>query len=94
MEYQFNVFNVTNHSSFDIPQDQTNIGQAYVGNEANYGQVQAAAGQEASQLPSLYVLPTSSKSSTGQVTSPTSFGSVTGPIGSSRVITAGVRFTY
>jgi hypothetical protein len=94
MEYQFNVFNLTNHPSFDIPQDQTQIGQAYVGDEANYGQVQAVAGQEASQLPNLYVLPTATKSATGQLTSSTNFGSVTSAIGSSRVVTAGVRFTY
>ncbi|MGD0914518.1 MAG: hypothetical protein ABR928_21705, partial [Terracidiphilus sp.] len=94
MEYQFNVFNLTNHPSFDIPQDQTQIGQAYVGNEANYGQVQAVKGQEAQQLPNLYVLPTASKNAMGQTTSNTNFGAVTDSIGSARVVTGGVRFTY
>jgi hypothetical protein len=96
MEFQFNVFNVTNTPSFDIPQDNPTIGQACVGcsDEANYGQVETSKGQESAALPQLYVLPTSSKSAGGQVTSPTDFGSVTDSIGSSRVVTVGVRFTY
>ena len=61
MEYQFNVFNVTNTASYDIPQDQAKIGQAYVGDYSNYGQVQASKGHEADALPSLYVLPQSTK---------------------------------
>jgi hypothetical protein len=93
MEYQFNVFNLTNHPSFDIPQDNPTIGQAYVGDEANYGQVQTASGQEQAAFQQLYNLPSATKSG-GQTTSSTNFGSVTGSIGSARIVTAGVRITY
>jgi hypothetical protein len=95
MEYELNVFNITNTPSFDIPQDQTQIGQACTGcyDEANYGQIEAAKGKEASQLPLLYVLPTATKQ--GSVTtSSTEFGSVTGSIGSNRVVTGAVHVTF
>jgi hypothetical protein len=96
VEYQFNVFNVTNTPSLDIPQDQTNIGQACVGcyDEANYGQVETSKGHEAAALPQLYVLPTANKSASGQVTSSSNFGSVTDSIGSARIVTIGVHITY
>jgi len=96
MEYQLNFFNVTNTPSFDIPQDNPSIGQAYVGSEANYGQVQTSQGQQQEQTAfnQLYILPTATKAANGQVTSPTNFGSVTGSIGSSRIVTAGIRITY
>ncbi len=96
MEYQFNAFNVTNTPSFDIPQDQTQIGQACVGcsDEANYGQVETARGQESSAFQNLYILPSSSKNSNGQVTSDNLFGSVTNTIGSARIVTMGIHITY
>ncbi|HWG22023.1 MAG TPA: carboxypeptidase regulatory-like domain-containing protein [Terracidiphilus sp.] len=94
MEVQFNAFNITNTTSYDIPQDQTDIGQAYVGDEANYGQVQATQGQEQAAFSQLYVLPSSTKNGNGQVTSSNLFGSVTNTIGSARVIDAGVHVTF
>jgi hypothetical protein len=94
MDYEFNAFNVTNTTSLDIPQDQTQIGQAYVGSEAGYGQVQATKGQESAQLSSLYVMPTATKTSSGQTISPTNFGSVTNTIGSARMFTGAVHITF
>jgi hypothetical protein len=94
MEYQFNVFNVSNTTSLDIPQDQTAIGQAYVGDEANYGQVQTSKGNEADAFNQLYILPQSTKNSDGKVTSQNLFGSVTNTIGSARVIDMGVHVSF
>lgn len=94
LEYQFNVFNVANTTSFDIPQDQTDIGQAYVGDEANYGQVQVTKGQEGDAFSQLYIMPDSQKSANGKVTSQNLFGSVTNTIGSARVVDMGVHVTF
>jgi hypothetical protein len=101
-EIQFNAFNVTNTSSFDIPQDQTQIGQASSSFAPNtypyytpypYGQVLALKGQEQAAFNNLYVLPTSTKTN-GVVTSPNLFGSVTNTIGSSRVFTGALHITF
>jgi hypothetical protein len=93
MQYEFNAFNVTNTTSFDIPQNQTDIGQAYVGDEANYGQVQTTKGHEGDAFSQLYILPTSQKVN-GKVVSQNLFGSVTNTIGSARVIDMGVHVTF
>jgi Carboxypeptidase regulatory-like domain len=102
-EIQFNSFNVTNTTSLDIPQDQTQIGQASASFAPDtypyytpyaYGQVIALKGQEQAAFNNLYQLPQYTKSN-GTVTSNSSnFGSVTNTIGSSRVFTGALHFTF
>ena len=108
-QYEFNVFNLTNTTSLDIPQDSITIGQAYTCDPSlpcgstiypNYGQVVPLKGKEQNILQStdpnafpLYLLPQTS--GTGKsLTSNKNYGSVTGTIGSARIITMGVHFNY
>ncbi|WP_263354573.1 TonB-dependent receptor [Acidicapsa acidisoli] len=94
-QYEFNVFNLTNTTSLDIPQDSAQIGQAFVGSTANYGQVTAATSSSVNSIRSqLYVLPQQTGSGPSTVVSNTNFGSVTGTIGSARIITMGLHITY
>ena len=80
-QYAFNVFNVTNTPSFDVPNNSASVGQGYVGTSSAYGQVLATKGQEVSTtLPSLYKYPATN--SDGSTT--TTFGAVRNTIGSSR----------
>lgn len=135
VEYDFNVFNVTNTPSFDVPQNQTQIRQndacstsAYnnpdgncAADYVNYGQIVTArdnADQQSAktnldelpyyqgtgrgitiplQLPvtagtscSYSVLPNNK----GCPNNGANFGSVTGTIGSSRMITMGLHVTF
>ena len=56
LQYEFNVFNLTNHTSLDVPQDQTEIGQNEACNPnlqslcddfaVNFGQVLTTKGEE------------------------------------------------
>jgi hypothetical protein len=95
-QYEFNVFNLTNTTSLDVPQNQTDIGQAYVGYTANYGQVTAANGAPYQPIRNqLYILPnTNGTSGPNTVVSNTNFGSVTGTIGSARIIDMGLHITF
>ena len=65
-----------------MPQNQTDIGQAYVGYTANYGQVTAANGAPYQPIRNqLYILPnTNGTSGPNTVVSNTNFGSVTGTV--------------
>ena len=120
LQYQFNVFNLTNTTSLDIPQNQTQIRQddacqngtlnAGCENVVNYGQVGTTAADQGSTVgrgtagANLDRLPVSSGTgkattiplflSSGGVNNGATFGSVTNTIGSSRLITMGLRFTY
>jgi hypothetical protein len=96
LQYEFNVYNVTNTSSFDVPMNQAEIGQSdvldpVVGYE-NYGQVAAAPGQNVSDQ--LYVLPTVTGSGKSTQVTGSQIGSVLGTIGSPRLITMGAHFTF
>jgi hypothetical protein len=96
LQYEFNVYNVTNTPSFDVPMNQTDIGQSDVldpvtGDE-NYGQVAAAPGQNVSSQ--LYVLPTVTGSGKSTQVTGSQIGSVLGTIGSARIITMGAHFTF
>ena len=101
-QYEFNVYNVTNTTSLDIPQDQTQIGQAFVGGTANYGQVTAPDGTNFNSatiqniINQLYVSPALSATGTGRntVVSGSPFGSVTGTIGSARIIDMGLHVNF
>jgi hypothetical protein len=81
--YSFNVFNVTNTPSFDVPNNSASIGQSYVGSSSAYGQVLTSQGSEVSTtLPALYKQPvTNSDGSTAST-----FGAIRNTIGSSRII--------
>lgn len=97
-QYEFNVFNVTNTTSLDIPQDSITIGQAYTCDplgpcNANYGQVSALKGREAVNLSSLYVFPATQGSGSSEQAQ-SKYGSVTGTIGSARIIDMGVHVTF
>ncbi len=108
-QYEFNVFNLTNTTSLDIPQDSITIGQSYAcdpsvqcGNVVypNYGQVAPVKGKELNIRQStdpnafpLYLLPQTSGSGTN-LTSNKQYGSVTGTIGSARIIDMGVHITF
>ena len=134
LQYAFNIFNVTNTTSLDVPQNQTQIRQNSAcsnsaineGNNCspgefyyvNYGQIvtsndpldQQSAKTNLDQLPFHNgsgrsttiptVLPTGTLScasatiSGGCPNNGANFGSVTGAIGSSRVITMGLNFTF
>ena len=99
-QYEFNVFNLTNTTSLDIPQNQTQIGQAFVagavnGSNANFGQVTAANGQSTTDIRNqLYVLPKQTGTGASTVVSNTSLGSVTGTIGSARIVDMGLHLTF
>ncbi len=94
-QYEFNVFNLTNTTSLDIPQDSATIGQAYVGGTSNYGQVAAATTDNPNSIRSqLYVLPQQTGSGPSTVVSNTKFGSVTGTIGSARIIDMGLHISF
>jgi hypothetical protein len=92
-QYEFNVFNVTNTTSLDIPQDSITIGQAYTGSTANYGQVTALKGQEKVQLSNLYVFPAIQGTGRGEQAQQR-YGSVTGTIGSARIVDMGVHIIF
>jgi len=137
VQYEFNVFNVTNTTSLDVPMDQAQIRQndacsaaAYAdkyGNCANqyvnYGQIATSnsAVDQQSALANLDQIPYSTGSASGivvptlipvgaltctaggSVTNTTgsgcpnnaaNFGSVYNTIGSNRMITMGIHFTY
>ncbi len=90
-QYSFNVFNVTNTPSFDVPNNSANVGQSYVGSTAAYGQVLSTKGQEVSTtLPSLYKYPTSNAD--GSTT--TSFGAVRNTIGSARIVEMALHLNF
>ena len=108
-QYEFNVFNLTNTTSLDIPQDSITIGQAYTCDPSlpcgdtiypNYGQVVPVKGKERNILQStnpsdnpLYLLPQTSGSGTSLTTNK-NYGSVTGTIGSARIIDMGLHLTF
>jgi hypothetical protein len=133
LEYQFNIFNLTNTTSLDVPQNQTQIRQNSAcsasaigeGNNCspdsyyvNYGQIVAsnAPGDQQSALTNLdqlpyhngsgrstsipTILPTGVQScSTATVTggcpnNGANFGSVTGAIGSNRIVTMGLNLQF
>jgi len=96
VQYEFNVFNVTNTSSFDVPMNQAEIGQAYVGDEnENYGQVAASTNSDVKTIQKqLYVLPKTSGSGTSTTVTGSQIGSVLGTIGSNRIVTMGIHITY
>ncbi len=110
VQYQFDIFNITNTPSFDVPQNQTQIDQAdaiptgvgpysneYGDAYPNYGQVISVSGQQ-----------TNSSGPNGSVwknlyqkptmnsngTSTSNLGSVTGAIGSSRQVEMSIHITY
>ena len=94
-QYEFNVFNLTNTTSLDVPQNQTDIGQAYVGGTANYGQVTApTTGSVGAIRSQLYILPQQTGTGPSTIVSNTNFGSVTGTIGSARIIDMGLHITF
>ena len=129
LEYQFNIFNVTNTTSLDVPQDQTQIRQSYACSATAassyncehgyvYGEVvtsndsvdQQSALVDLDQLPyhngsgKSTTIPTTLPVGTLSCTKATisngcpnngaNFGSVTGTIGGSRVITMGLRVQF
>ena len=133
IEYAFNVFNLTNTTSLDVPQNQTQIRQnsscsnvaISEGNNCspstyyvNYGQIVTGVGgvNQQSALTNLDQLPYHNGSgrstaiptllpvgtlSCGTATvnggcpnNGANFGSVTGAIGSNRIVTMGLRITY
>jgi hypothetical protein len=129
LEYQFNVFNVTNTTSLDVPQNQTQIRQSYACSATAassyncehgyvYGEVvtgndpvdQQSALVDLDQLPyhngsgRSTTIPTTLPVGTLSCTKATitngcpnngaNFGSVTGTIGGSRVITMALRIQF
>ncbi len=95
LQYEFNVYNVTNTTSFDVPMNQAEIGQAYVGGNSNYGQVLAAPNSNIDSIRNqLYILPTTTGSGKSTTVSDSQIGSVLDTIGSARIITMGIHFTY
>ncbi len=95
VEYEFNVFNITNTASFDVPMNQAEIGQAYVGDYSNYGQVAASTSSNVDDVRSeLYELPTTTGTGKSLTVNGWQMGSVLGTIGSNRVITMGVHINY
>jgi hypothetical protein len=99
--YSFNVYNVTNTPSFDVPQNQANIAQGYVGGQEVFGQVASTKGGEGSltggptgigtgTLASLYKLPT--KNSDGSTTS--TFGAVRNTVGGSRAVEMSLHLNF
>lgn len=95
VEYEFNVFNITNTASFDVPMNQAEIGQAYVGETSNYGQVAASTSSNIDDVRSeLYELPTTTGTGKSLTVNGWQMGSVLGTIGSNRVITMGVHINY
>jgi hypothetical protein len=98
LQYEFNVFNVTNTSSFDVPMNQADIGQASVGDTANYGQVAASTSSDVKTIQSqLYALPDTSHSiglGAGTRVTGSQIGSVLDTIGSARIVTMGIHITY
>lgn len=99
-QYSFNVYNVTNTTSLDVPSNSASIGQAYVGGNSAYGQVLTAQGQEGTlgpkaadstgALAQLYTLPVTNNDGSTQDT----FGAVRNTIGGSRAIEMALHFTY
>lgn len=95
LQYEFNVYNVTNTTSFDVPMNQAEIGQAYVGDYSNYGQVVASTTSDVSSIQNqLYVLPTTTGSGKSTSVTGSQIGSVLDTIGSARIITMGVHINY
>jgi hypothetical protein len=106
LQYAFNVFNVTNTTSLDVPQDQTEIRQADACSDTascdntNYGQIVTgpASADQTSALNNLDELP--SHTGTGKSTrvpitaNGANFGSVTGTIGGNRAITMGLHLVF
>jgi len=92
--YSFNVFNVTNTPSFDIPNDSASIAQGDVGNpaanESAFGQVLSTQGSEQTTFSQLYKLP--GVNPDGSTTS--NFGAVRNTIGSSRIVEMSLHFTF
>jgi hypothetical protein len=133
LQYAFNIFNLTNTTSLDVPQNQTQIRQTSAcSNEAisegnncspdsyyvNYGQIVTGVGggNQSSALTNLdqlpyhngtgkgttipTILPTGVQSCTsatvtgGCPNNGANFGSVTGAIGSNRIITMGLNLQF
>jgi hypothetical protein len=95
LQYEFNVFNVTNTTSFDVPMNQAEIGQSYVGGNSNYGQVLASANSSIGSIRNqLYVLPDTTGSGKSTTVSNSQIGSVLDTIGSARIITMGMHLNF
>jgi hypothetical protein len=98
-QYSFNVYNVTNTTSLDVPSNSASIGQSDVGSSA-YGQVLTTKGGEGTlgpvaanstgTLAQLYKLPITNSDGSTQST----FGAVRNTIGGSRAIEMALHFTY
>lgn len=110
VQYQFDVFNITNTPSFDVPENQTQIGQAdaiptnagpyadiYKDAYPNYGQVISVSGQQANSSGpngSVWNNLYDVPKMNSDGTSSSNLGSVTGAIGSSRQIEMSIHITY
>jgi hypothetical protein len=98
--YSFNVFNLTNTPSFDVPNNSASIGQGdvqgFVGTTttanttAQFGQVVAAKGTEPTVLTNLYKTP--SKNADGSTSS--SFGAVRNTVGGSRAVEMSLHLNF
>jgi hypothetical protein len=89
--YSFNVFNVTNTPSFDVPNNSASIGQSYVGSSSAYGQVLSTQGSEVSStLPLLYKQPVVNADGSTAST----FGAVRNTIGSSRIVEMSLHLNF
>ena len=90
LRYSFDVYNISNTTSFDVPTNDANIGQSYVsganGKTPGYGQVVSTQGQEQTVTRNqLYVFPASGS---------TTFGAVRNAIGQSRTIEMNLHFLF
>ena len=78
--YTFDVYNLTNSASFDVPNNSASISQSRLqGSSANagYGQVVTSQATNQSDVNKLYVIPT---------TGSTTFGSIRNTIGQPRTV--------
>lgn len=91
VRYSFDVFNVTNTTSLDVPTNHATVSQSKLSattntrNSVAYGQVATSTGTQASDVNSLYVLP---------IPGATTFGAVRNTIGQPRTIEMSLHLVF
>ena len=85
LRYDFSVFNITNTTNFDVPNNHATVSESKVGSNSAYGQVATSTATQNSTLNSLYVYPTYGA---------TTFGAVRNTIGLSRTVEMSLHLLF
>jgi hypothetical protein len=96
--YTFDVYNLTNSSSFDVPNNSASVSQSRLspqgGTSVAYGQIATTQATQGGDYNRMYVLPTIGTTGSGALYSTTSFGSVRNTIGQPRTVEMSLHLLF